>query len=126
MQDYKKLTVWKKSYALALSIYKISGSFPKNELYGLVSQIRRAGTSIPANIAEGCGRESNSELIYFLQIAQGSAAELETHLMLSRDLGYCKDEEFSKIEDSIDNIRKMLTSLIRTIKTNNEQRKTKN
>jgi four helix bundle protein len=115
MQDYKKLTVWKKSYALALSIYKISGSFPKNELYGLVSQIRRAGTSIPANIAEGCGRESNSELIYFLQIAQGSAAELETHLMLSRDLGYCKDEEFSKIEDSIDNIRKMLTSLIRTI-----------
>jgi four helix bundle protein len=90
MKDFRKLTVWQKAHAMVLSSYKATAGFPKHELFGLVSQIRRCSSSIPANIAEGCGRIGNSELHRFLQIACGSSNELEYHFLLARDLGYIK------------------------------------
>ena len=86
MQDFKKLTVWQKAHLLTVAAYKATEAFPKDELYGLTSQIRRACISIPANIAEGCGREGKVEFNRFLQIALGSATELEYHLLLAYDL----------------------------------------
>jgi four helix bundle protein len=87
MKDFRKLKVWEKAHLLTLQAYRITEAFPKHEL-GLASQIRRCSSSIPANIAEGCGRLGNSELHRFLQIACGSASELEYHFLLARDLGY--------------------------------------
>ena len=84
MQDFRQLKVWRKAHSLALAIYKGTVRFPRTELYGLTSQIRRACVSIPANIAEGCGRGGDPELGRFLQIAMGSASELEYHLLLAR------------------------------------------
>lgn len=88
MKDFRNLKVWEKSHQLALAVYKATSTFPRHELYGLTSQIRRACASIPANIAEGCGRSGDAELARFLQIAMGSASELEYHLLLARDLGF--------------------------------------
>ena len=82
MKDYRELKVWERSHQLALAVYKVTTTFPKDELYGLTSQIRRACASIPANIAEGCGRSGDAELARFLQIAMGSASELDYHLYL--------------------------------------------
>jgi four helix bundle protein len=125
MQDYKKLMVWKKSYSLALAVYQTTALFPKEEIYGLTSQSRRASVSIPANIAEGCGREGNAELVRYLQIAQGSASELETHLMLAVDLKYCSKTTYETLQNQLIQIRKMLTSLIQKLKTSNKPAKTK-
>ena len=84
MKDFRDLKVWHKSHSLALKIYKATSKFPRSELYGLTSQIRRASTSISANIAEGCGRKGNLEFARFLQISMGSASELENLLLLTR------------------------------------------
>lgn len=81
MKDFRKLQIWEKSHVLVLSVYKQTKSFPKEELFGLTSQIRRAAASIPANIAEGCGRGSDAELARFAQISMGSASELEYHIL---------------------------------------------
>jgi len=86
--DFRKLSVWQKSYQLTLKMYRLTGSFPKEEVFGITSQMRRAAASIPANIAEGSGRGGDQELRRFCQIALGSANELEFFAMLSRDLGY--------------------------------------
>ena len=94
MQDFKKMAVWQKSHALTLALYQATISFPRDEMYGLTSQLRRAGSSIPANIAEGCGRNGNAELARFLYIAMGSASELEYHLLLARDLGYLAEQTY--------------------------------
>ena len=93
MQNFKSLKVWEKSHELTLAVYKATTNFPKDELYGLTSQIRRASASIPANIAEGCGRTGKAELARFLQVAMGSASELEYHLLLAHDLGLLRDGE---------------------------------
>jgi len=98
---------------LAKGIYKLSADFPKEETYGLVSQIRRAAVSIPSNIAEGAARNSNKEFIQFLYVSLGSLAELETQLLLSKELGFLKNEE---INGSIMRIRKMLLGLIKHLK----------
>ena len=90
MKDFRKLEVWEKAHALTLSVYHAADPFPREELYGLTSQIRRAAVSIPTNIAEGCGRGSEAELARFLQIAMGSASEVEYELLLARDLGFLK------------------------------------
>ena len=87
MKDFKKQKVWQKSHRLTLDIYKATANFPREELYGLTNQLRRSCASIPANIAEGCGRNSDADFSRFLQIAMGSATELEYHLLLSHDLG---------------------------------------
>jgi four helix bundle protein len=88
MKSFRDLKVWEKSHELALAAHDATADFPKQEMFGLVSQIRRCATSIPANIAEGCGRRGNGEFHRFLQIAMGSASELEYHLLLSRDLKF--------------------------------------
>ena len=88
MQDFRNLLVWQKAHALTLELYKTTVSFPPNERFGLTSQIRRCSASIPANLAEGCGRHGDGEFHRFVHIAMGSASELEYHLLLTHDLGY--------------------------------------
>jgi four helix bundle protein len=112
MQDYRKLTVWKKSHLLTLSVYKATSNFPKSEVYGLTSQIRRSCASIPTNIAEGCGRDSGAELNQFLRIAQGSASELEYQLLLSVELMFLTPDEYDNLSNQLNEVRKMLTAFI--------------
>jgi four helix bundle protein len=117
MRDFRKLQVWEKSHVLVLGIYRSTQSFPKDELYGLTSQMRRACVSIPANIAEGAGRESIPERVHFIQIANGSASELSYFLLLSRDLGYLPEEAFVKFSQDLDEIGRMLTGLMKTLRS---------
>jgi four helix bundle protein len=107
MQDFKSLKLWQKAHGLALDIYRTSGQFPSCEIYGLTSQIRRASASIPANIAEGCGRGGNAEFARFLQIASGSASEVEYHLLLARDLGLLEVETHSQLSEKVKEIKRM-------------------
>jgi four helix bundle protein len=123
MQDYRKLSVWKKSHLLAISVYKATGVFPKEEMFALTSQIRRACASIPANIAEGCGRGGGAELGRFLQIASGSTHELEYHLLLAKELGYLKPEKHDKISSQVNEIKRMLSALISKIKAEHPVKK---
>jgi four helix bundle protein len=118
MSDFKKLTVWQKSYQLTLNIYKSTASFPKEELFGVTSQMRRAAASIPTNIAEGSGRGSDTELRRFCQIALGSANELEFFTMLSRDLNYLEVQQFNTLHQNILEVERMLGSLIQKLKAN--------
>ena len=88
MQDYKKIQVWQRSHQLVLEMYEITNRFPKEELFGLVSQIKRSASSIPANIAEGCGRNSNKDFAHFLNISLGSLNEVTYFVLLAKDLKY--------------------------------------
>ena len=117
MSDYKSLKVWEKAYQLTLNIYQVTSNFPKEELYGLTSQIKRAAASVPANIAEGSGRGSNAELIRFLRIALGSAYELEYHLLLASDLTFIGEVDYQHVNDQIIEVKKMLTGLIQYLET---------
>ena len=112
MKDFKELKVWIKAHEMTMGVYQETRSFPKEELYGLTSQIRRAAASIGANIAEGCGRRSDGELTRFLQIAQGSASELEYHLLLARDLNLLAKDSFRKLDVQLTEVQRMLTSLV--------------
>ena len=116
MKDFRELKVWEKGHHLVLVLYKSTAKFPKDELYGLTSQIRRSCVSIPANIAEGCGRNSDAELARFLQIAMGSASELEYHLLLSRDLSLLSTIEYEQLAKDTTEVKKMLASFIQTLK----------
>ena len=116
MQDFHTLRVWEKSHQLTLDVYRATMTFPNEELYGLTSQIRRASSSIPANIAEGCGRGGNIELKQFLNIALGSASELEYHLLLARDLNHLKMADYERLVDNTIEVKKMLAALIAKIK----------
>jgi four helix bundle protein len=121
MTSHKDLKVWQKGIELVKSIYEITGSFPSNEQFGLTSQMRRAAVSIPSNIAEGCGRNSNKELIHFLYIAMGSASELETQIIISMELNFLEKEKSEAIQTQIFEIIKMTSSLINSIKTRDEK-----
>ncbi len=110
MQDFKKLDVWKRSYEFSKEIYGITSCFPDEEKFGLASQVRRAAVSIPINIAEGSGRNSRKDFANFIQIAIGSASEVECELLLSKDLNFIDDENFSGLCKEIIEIRKMLIS----------------
>lgn len=112
MRDFRELKVWHKAHALTLDVYRATKSFPKDELYGLTSQIRRAAVSIGANIAEGSGKNSRPELARFLQIALGSASELEYHLLLSRDLGYLVPDIHQHLSEHVVEVKKMLSGFI--------------
>ena len=116
MKDFRKLKVWEKGHQLTLLVYKYTRTFPRDELYGLTSQIRRACVSIPANIAEGCGRGSDAELARFFQISMGSASELEYHLLLARDLGYLDNSKFEQLTQDVIEVKRMLTSFIQKLK----------
>ena len=111
MQDFKKLKVWEKSHQLCLSIYKDTRDFPKEELFGIVTQMRRSSSSIPTNIAEGCGRGTQMELNRFIQISLGSLSELEYQIILSKDLGYFDESQVHDYSKNLIEIRKMLFSL---------------
>jgi len=117
--NFKKLAVWEKAHQLTLDVYKITTLFPKDEMYGLTSQLRRASSSIPANIAEGSGRGGSKEMAQFLRIAQGSAHEVEYHLLLARDLEFIKSESHIQLEQKIIEIQRMLAGLITTISSKN-------
>lgn len=118
MQDYSQFKVWLKSHEFVLEVYRLTSAFPRNEEFGLTSQIRRSAISIPSNIAEGCGRETQAELVRFLWIASGSASEVEYQLKLAYDLEYIQINVYQKLSRQIDEIRKMLTGLIKSIRTN--------
>ena len=112
MKDFRDLRVWEKAHQLTLDLYKMSANFPKQEVYGLTSQIRRCSAPIGANIAEGCGKRGNKEFHRFLQIASGSASELDYHLLLGRDLKYIQDSDYKQLFSQLGELRRMLTSLI--------------
>ena len=118
MRDFKKIQVWEKAHKLTLQLYKLTASFPKEELYGLTSQIRRAASSVPANIAEGCGRNTQVELARFIHIAGGSASELEYHLILAHDLGYLDSKSHTELDISINEIKRMLHGFEKTVQSN--------
>ena len=112
MRDFHKLDVWQKSHQLTLALYRATHTFPKQEVFGLTSQMRRAVTSIPANIAEGCGRNSDADFTRFLHIAFGSASEMEFFLIVSRDLGYLSAEVYAELDGQVVEVKKMLAALI--------------
>lgn len=114
-EGFKGLQTWQKSYELALSIYKITRSFPSHEQYGLVSQIRRAAVPVSGNISEGYERQHRKEYIQHLSIAKGSLGETETYLLLSKDLGYITDEQYADLEGKRKEAAKLLTGLIRSL-----------
>jgi four helix bundle protein len=117
LQDFQKLNVWHKAHQLTLSVYAATRKYPKEELFGLTSQTRRAAASIPANIAEGCGRDGGADFARFLQIAVGSASELEYHLLLARDLQILSDPIWQNLVAVVCEVKQMLASLINKVKS---------
>ncbi len=118
MQDFRKLKVWEKSHQFTLDVYRVTAAFPKEEMYGLTSQIRRACTSIPTNIAEGCVRGSDADFRRYLLISLGSTSETEYQLLLARDLSYLSDLEYMQLNQEIIEIKQMLMALIKKLKAN--------
>ena len=115
LSSYKELNVWKKAYSLCLSIYHATKGFPKSEVYGLTSQLRRAACSVPSNIAEGYGRHSTADYIRSLRIAYGSLCEVETQLTLATDLKYIPASESGCLLASVGDVERMLQALIRSL-----------
>jgi four helix bundle protein len=112
MKDFRDLKVWEKAHRLTLDVYKATVGFPREELYGLTTQMRRCSASIAANLAEGCGKRGNNEFQRYLQIASGSASELDYHLLLSRDLKFLTPADYDALAKELGELRRMLTSLI--------------
>jgi four helix bundle protein len=115
MQDYRQLKVWQKSRTLTLRIYSATATFPEPERYGLTSQMRRAAASVPANIAEGCGRAGHAELRQFLYTSFGSASELEYFLLLARDLRFLIEKQQESLGTAVCEVKRMLTGLIQRV-----------
>ncbi|MEK7581773.1 MAG: four helix bundle protein [Patescibacteria group bacterium] len=115
-KGYKNLKVWQRSVELALATYELTEKFPKSEIYGLISQMRRASISIPSNIAEGSRRRSNKDFSHFLVIAQGSGSELETHIEITKQLSFSKNLDYSRVDSLLDETMRMLSVLITKIK----------
>src|SRR4030043_701474 len=115
MRPHKKLEVWKKAIEFVTKIYKVTESFPDNEKFGLISQIRRSAVSIPSNISEGAARSTKKEFIQFLSIAQGSTSELETQLIIANNLGFLKPEDMSLVNE-LDEISRMIIGLMKVLK----------
>lgn len=111
MKTFRDLKVWEKAHKLVLEIYKITKEFPREERFGLISQLRRSASSIPTNIVEGFKRKGNRDYAHFLNLADASLEETKYHIILSKDLGYIKTEEFNKVNDMCDEVGKMLYGL---------------
>jgi four helix bundle protein len=116
LRNHEDLEVWQAAHALTIEIYRLTETFPRTEVFGLTSQIRRAAASIGANLAEGCGRWSEPELARFVQIAMGSASELQNHLRLARDLGLSSADDYQTNLKALTSIRKMLTAFLQTLR----------
>ena len=119
MKNFRDLLVWQKAHKLTLEVYRATTHFPKEEMFGLTSQLRRATASIAANIAEGAGRSGQAEFARFLHIAAGSANEVEYHLLLAHDLNYLTEADYTRLLNDLIEIKKMLSSLIAKIKRDN-------
>lgn len=115
MNNFRELYVWKKAVNLATSIYKVTDGYPKQEMYGLTSQIRRCVVSISSNVAEGAGRRSKKEFRKFLDIATGSSYELETQLIISKNLHYINEDYFENIITELTEIQKMIYALVKSL-----------
>jgi four helix bundle protein len=115
MKDFRQLKVWEKAHHLTLAVYQVTASFPRDEIYGLTSQMRRAASSIPSNLAEGCGRNSDAELARFSSIAAGSASELEYHLLLARDLNLIPLNDHQLLTEQVVEIKRMLSGLVQKL-----------
>jgi four helix bundle protein len=115
VKDFKELRVWSKAHELTVLVYKLTRAFPRDEVYGLTSQVRRSAASVGANIAEGCGRHSDGEMTRFLQIARGSASETEYHLLLAKDLGFLQETDFQVAEQAVVVVQRMLTALVQKV-----------
>jgi four helix bundle protein len=112
VKGFKELHVWRKAHEMTLAVYEVTKAFPGEERYGLASQLRRSASSIGSNISEGCGRRSDREMARFLQIARGSASEVEYQVLLARDLRYLHEQEFRRLSLQADGVQRMLTALI--------------
>jgi four helix bundle protein len=115
VQDFRKLKIWEKSHELTLGVYSATIGYPRGELYGLTSQLRRCSSSIPSNIAEGCGRGTKPDFLRFLHVAMGSAKELEYQLLLSRDLSYLTDVQYDALAGAVSEVERMLAAFIATL-----------
>lgn len=116
MKDFKQLNVWVKAHRLTREVYHATTSFPKDELYGLTSQLRRAAASIPTNIAEGCGRSSDAELARFLIISMGSASEVEYLILLTKDLDMLCQTDYANLTSGVIEIKRMLATFIKKLR----------
>lgn len=114
---WKELKVWEKAHELVIKIYKETAQFPKDEIYGLTSQLRRSSSSVPANIVEGQSRNTTKEYLQFLHNSRGSLEETRYHLLLSKELGYLSEEKYQSLENQYEEASKMLNSLIKSLKT---------
>jgi four helix bundle protein len=115
VRNFRELKVWEKAHRVTLEVYRVTKMFPKDELFGLTSQARRAAVSVAANIAEGCCRSTAADFARFLQMSMGSASELDYHLLLSRDLGYLKPLDYEPLAQSVSEVKRMLTSFIQKL-----------
>lgn len=116
MQDYRNLLIWQKAHEVALTVYQITMGFPADERFGLTNQLRRASVSIPSNIAEGCGRDSDGDMRRFTQIAMGSANEVEYQLFLARELGFLDEGTHEAIDMQLKELKRMMNAFIRKLK----------
>jgi four helix bundle protein len=117
MRPHERLDVWRKSVDFVVDVYKLTESFPNEEKFGLTSQIRRAAVSVPANIAEGAGRQSEKEFVHFLSNAQGSASELSTEILIAFRLGFLAEQTYQTAHDELDDIGRMIHGLSRHLKS---------
>ncbi len=118
MRDFREIKAWEKSHLLVLDVYAATASFPRQEVYGLTAQLRRCSASIPANIAEGCGRNGDAELRRFMLIAMGSSSELEYHLLLAHDLGFLKADAYRTLSLNTKEVKRMLSPFINKLRHN--------
>ena len=112
VRDFRRLKVWEEGHGLTLRVYEVTGGFPREELYGIVSQLRWCSASVPANIGEGCGRSGDAELHRFMLIAMGSSSELEYHLLLAHDLGYLAPDKYRDLSDATQKVKRMLSTFV--------------
>jgi four helix bundle protein len=115
VKDFRELKVWQKAHQLTLAVYRLTASFPREELYGLTTQIRRSSSSISANLAEGCGRNGDAELARFCAIAMGSASELDYHLLLARELKLVNSKDYADLAQRTTEVKRMLTGLLQKL-----------
>jgi len=116
MQDFRKIKAWDKARLVVLDVYRITGKFPSSELYGLTNQLRRAAVSVTANIAEGCGRGTDADFARFLQIATGSAFEVDSLLLVAKDLGFMAEADYVALDLKLAEMKRMLNARLQTIR----------
>jgi four helix bundle protein len=123
VRNFRELDVWKKAHGLTLEIYRLTATFPNQEKYGLTSQLQRAAASIGANLAEGCGRETDADFGRFIQIARGSASEVEYHLLLAHDLSLVSDIDYERLNAKINEVKRMLFGFNRYLEAESDGRR---